>query len=85
MHDIHVDTFNHMTQPDKFKESVLEALNLLDTFLPAGSHVVMVGLVDGRVLYNTLENAQHPIGTPYPDFYTFMNCYEINMCSKCQY
>lgn len=76
----HNDTFEHMTKPDKFRDSVVEALVSLDTFLPPNSHVVLIGLVDGRVLYDTLYESQHPIGCTYPDMYTFLNCYEINPC-----
>ena len=74
------DTFGHMTPPDKFKSSVLEALDNLDTFLPAGSHVILIALVDGRVLYDTLYQSQHPLGMIYPTMYEYLNCYDINPC-----
>lgn len=74
------DTFGHMTDPDKFKESVLEALTALDTYLPPKSHVVILALVDGRVLYDTLDHSQHPLGMSYPAMYEYLNCYDLNPC-----
>ena len=40
----------------------MEALNYLDTVLPNGSRVVFIGLIDGRILYNTMGERIHPIG-----------------------
>ena len=33
-----------------------------DTKLPAGSDVILLGLADGRVLYEALANRTHPLG-----------------------
>lgn len=41
---------------------VLTTLDYLDTKLPAGSHVVFIGLADGRVLWNSMHTRIHPIG-----------------------
>ncbi|XP_069112303.1 acyloxyacyl hydrolase-like isoform X3 [Argopecten irradians] len=53
--------------------------------LPAGSHVFLVGLVDGHVLYDSLKDRIHPIGSlrndvTYTDFYNYFNCLEISPC-----
>ena len=46
---------------------MLASLAYLDTVLPAGSHVAFLGLVDGRVLFNTTHDQIHPLGVPYPN------------------
>jgi acyloxyacyl hydrolase len=63
-----------------FKANVLRSLDALDATLPSGSHVAFVGLVDGRVLYNTTHTLTHPLGLTYPEVYDFLNC---NKCSPC--
>ena len=53
-----------------------------DKLLPNGSYVMMSGLADGRVLYNSLHDRIHPIGrlnndVTYPDVYNYLNCLEV--------
>jgi acyloxyacyl hydrolase len=43
---------DHFTQPEDFKQHVLSQWKYLDTTLPKGSHLLVWGLVDGRVLYD---------------------------------
>jgi len=74
-----------MTTPEEFYENVVGAMKYLDTILPAGSHVVFFGLVDGRILYNTMSERIHPIGAwdknvKYRDFYDYLNCLQISPC-----
>lgn len=69
------------TPVDVFRTKALEAFAYLDTVLARGSHIVIMGLVDGRVLYDTLKGAMHPVGTPYPAFYDFLNCEQTSPCS----
>lgn len=74
-----------MTTPPQFYANVMRALNHLDTVLPAGSHVVFTGLVDGRVLYDALANRLHPLGllhgdVTYSHYYDFMNCLQTSPC-----
>jgi len=69
-----------MTKPHEFYLNILSSLAFLDQQLPAGSHVVFIGLVDGRVLWNNLHNKTHPIGVPYANVYEFLNCLESNPC-----
>ena len=45
----------HMTTPQEFYQNVVGAMKYLDGVLPAGSHVYFVGLVDGRILYDTMS------------------------------
>ncbi len=42
-------------QPTEFYNAVTASLQYLDTQLPAGSFVLFIGLVDGRVLWNTMN------------------------------
>jgi acyloxyacyl hydrolase len=74
-----------MTTPQEFYKNVVSALNYLDTVLPMGSHVVFMGLVDGRVLYDSMAHRIHPIGAwrkdvTYSQFYDYMNCLQISPC-----
>jgi hypothetical protein len=49
----HTNQTEPMTPPEEFKERVLDALAYLNGTLPGGSHVVMVGLLDGQMMWNT--------------------------------
>jgi len=78
-------TMETMTTPQEFYVNVINAMKYLDEILPPGSVVVFSGLVDGRILYDTMENRVHPLGAlrgdvKYSDFYNFMNCLEISPC-----
>lgn len=55
------NTTDSFTSLKEWKENIYWYLNWLDTKLPAGSHVTITGLVDGRILWNTLWNETHPI------------------------
>lgn len=72
--------YDHMTTPDEFYSHAMESLTALDATLPAGSHVVALGLFDGELLYSTMHSHQHPLGCSYDDLYDFMNCEEENPC-----
>eukprot|EP01133_Synstelium_polycarpum_P005655 gene5655-6525_t len=73
-------TLDSMTTVEQFAANTLVTLNHLDTILPMGSHVVFVGLADGRVLWDSLWNRTHPIGTTYEQVYDFLNCLEVSPC-----
>jgi acyloxyacyl hydrolase len=50
-----------------------------DTTVPFGSHVLLIGLVDGRYLWNSLHQRWHPLGRlnkdiDYPQFYSYLSC-----------
>jgi len=74
--------YDSMTTPEAFERNVLSTLAYLDEHLAAGSHVMTIGLVDGRVLYNAMHAREHPIGAgvTYSDFYDALNCWETNPC-----
>jgi len=75
----------HMTTPQEFYSNVVDALQYLDTVLPMGSHVMFFGLVDGRILWDTMNGRIHPLGATnndvtYADVYEYLNCLEISPC-----
>jgi acyloxyacyl hydrolase len=43
----------------------------------------LLGLVDGRVLWDSLYNRTHPLGVPYKSMYNFLNCLQISPCWVC--
>ena len=50
------DTIRHMTSPTEFYENVMGTLEFLETTLPPGSHVILVGLIDGAILYKVSDH-----------------------------
>ncbi len=81
----HEDTLSDMTTPQEMHDNALSTLQFLDSRLPSGSHVFMMGLADGRVLYENLQNRTHPIGmlhndVTYADVYDYLNCLSISPC-----
>ena len=71
---------SHMTPPATFETQVRAQLAALDAKLPAGSAVVIVGLVDGRVLWDNMHARQHPLGATYEEVYGYLNCNQCNPC-----
>lgn len=76
---------SNLTTPQEMRRNVLETLKGLDERLPNGSHVILTGLADGRILYDSLHNRTHPIGSlrndvTYEHFYDFMNCLQVSPC-----
>jgi len=74
-----------MTTPQEFYQNVVFALQYLDTILPAESFVTFFGLVDGRILWDTMHNRIRPIGSTnqdvtYADVYNYLNCLGISPC-----
>jgi hypothetical protein len=57
---------SHMTTPAKFESAVLTALDYLEAHLAPDSHVVFAGLVDGRLLYNTMHAYASPLSPSFP-------------------
>ena len=58
--------FSSMTSPEEFRKNILENWDFLEKTLPKGSHVVTLGVIDGRILFESLKNETHPIGVTYP-------------------
>ena len=76
---------DHMTKPKDFYTHTLQTLNYVDQHVAPGSIVIGMGLVDGRVLFETLGDRIHPIGSlhndvTYSHMYDYLNCLEISPC-----
>jgi len=69
-----------MTTPPEFYASTMATLTYLNGVLPAGSHVALIGLVDGRVLWDTTHTRIHPLGVSYPALYTALACNGVTPC-----
>ena len=69
-----------MRKPADFKVNVLKLLDYLDNKVPAGSHLIILGLGDGDLLYDNLHDSIHPLGVTYSDVYDFLNCLNISPC-----
>ena len=54
--DVCSKSFDGMTKPADFKAKILKLLNYLDTTVPSGSHLFILGLADGDVLYENLHD-----------------------------
>lgn len=76
---------DHMTTPEEFYSNNLATFRYVDSHVAPGSVLLANGLADGTVLYNSLHNRIHPIGSTnndvtYSQFYDYMNCLEISPC-----
>ena len=76
---------SHMTTPEEFYNSTLTTLRYVDSIVAPGSIVIGVGLVDGRILFNTMHDQIHPIGSlnndvTYAQIYDYLNCLEVSPC-----
>jgi hypothetical protein len=69
-----------MTTVEEFQAAVLASLDYLDANLPAGSHVAFLGLVDGRILFDTTKSRIHPLGVTYPALYDYLGCTGSSPC-----
>lgn len=72
-----------MTKPKEFYENVVNAMEYLDTILPSGSHVLLTGLANGSLLYQSIGNNIYPIGrvkndVKYSDVYTYLSCLQVS-------
>eukprot|EP00118_Oscarella_pearsei_P007979 m.40143 g.40143 ORF g.40143 m.40143 type:complete len:584 (+) comp32911_c0_seq2:344-2095(+) len=74
-----------MTNAEDMRKHTKSVLNQLDKLLPVGSHVVIIGMADGRILYDYLHYRFHPIGklnldVTYDRVYDYANCLQISPC-----
>ena len=56
-------------------------MDWLDTKLPKGSHVFILGLADGDLLFEYLHGTTHPLDVSYDQVYDFLNCLKISPCA----
>lgn len=52
----------------------------MDTTVPSGSHLFILGLAEGDILYDYLHDDIHPLGVTYKTVYDFLNCLKISPC-----
>lgn len=81
----HYHDTSHMTTPEEFASNILKTLQYLDTKVPPGSVLFAVGLARGTVLYDSLYNRTHPIGSlrndvTYANMYDYFNCLYVSPC-----
>jgi acyloxyacyl hydrolase len=69
------------TPVENFRSNIVRLLNWLDTTLPKGSHVVILGLADGDMLADFLLGHVHPLNVLYDNVYDFLNCLKISPCA----
>ncbi|KAK3741945.1 hypothetical protein RRG08_024691 [Elysia crispata] len=79
------NTFDYMTTPTQMFNNTMRVMEQLHRILPNHSHVGILSLLDGRVLYNEMHQRVHPVNSysgrvTYADFYDFMNCLQISPC-----
>nr|CCC51432.1 putative GPI inositol deacylase precursor [Trypanosoma vivax Y486] len=75
----------HVMPPETYYNNIVTSLSQADAFLPPGSHVLLVPLADGRILYDSMHNRTHPIGSlhndvTYANLYDFLACLDVNPC-----
>ncbi|GIY62267.1 acyloxyacyl hydrolase [Caerostris darwini] len=78
-------SLDDLTTPEQFRSNVISTLDNLNGILPKGSHVLLVGLVNGSFIYNAMGERLHPIGqlhgdVHYKDMYEWFNCMRIGPC-----
>jgi acyloxyacyl hydrolase len=56
------DTLAEMTSPEVFYNNTLDTLKYLETHLPPNSHVILIGLIDGGIIYDAMAHRIHPLG-----------------------
>lgn len=78
--DVCKKNIEDMTKTEEFRDQLLQGLAALDAKIPAGSHVLLMGLVDGRILWNVMSERMHPLGITYAEFYEFLHESQGNPC-----
>lgn len=78
--DICKKKLEDMTTVDEYREQIITGLKLLDNKLAPGSKVVITGLVDGRILWDTMHNRMHPLGMTYSELYDLLWDIKGNPC-----
>lgn len=78
--DICKKKLEDMTNPEEYRQQILDGLEALNNKIPAGSKVVLIGLVDGRILWNTMHDKPHPLGLTYGELYEFLHEVQGNPC-----
>ncbi|CAH0559422.1 unnamed protein product [Brassicogethes aeneus] len=80
------DTIAHMTPPKVFEDNIMKTLDILNGKLPRNSHVLLMGLVNGKKTFSQMAERLHPIGVlhnnvHYKNVYDWFNCMQIGPCT----
>lgn len=78
--DVCDGSLEDMTSTEDFYNQAIAGLDKLNAVAVPGSKAVLSGLVDGRILWDTLYDQIHPLGMTYEDFYNFLTCTGANPC-----
>jgi len=81
----HHDTIPYMSSTKVMVDNLMKTVEFLNATVPRGSHLVVIGMPDGRFLWNNVHHRIHPIGrlwqdVRYEDMYGFWNCLELSPC-----
>eukprot|EP00762_Andalucia_godoyi_P002204 ANDGO_07579.mRNA.1 acyloxyacyl hydrolase-like protein len=78
--DVCEASLDEMTPVEEFRQQYIDGLRKLDSVAPPGSKLLSMGLVDGRILYDTMSQLPHPLGGTVAEFYEFLTCVGSNPC-----
>jgi len=78
--DVCKKNLNQMLTISEHKENLLKSLNDLNKISPPNSKLLIMGLVDGRVLWNLNSEREHPLKVKYKNVYAFLTCNDANPC-----
>lgn len=80
------DTLSNMTSTKQFYKNIEDVIKNLEVSLPPESHIILLGLVNGSFIYDTLAERIHPIGeyhgnVKYKDVFKWFSCMQISPCN----
>ena len=78
--DVCVKKLDDLRNVVDFKKNILRLLNYINDHVPKGSHLMILGLADGDILYDNLHDSIHPLNVTYDKVYDFLNCLKISPC-----
>ncbi|XP_059164446.1 acyloxyacyl hydrolase-like [Physella acuta] len=79
------NSVDDMTSPEEMYNNTMATLDLLGQTLPNNSHVILVSLLDGGVIYDIMATRVHPATTywgtfTYGDLYQYYECLQMTLC-----
>lgn len=79
------DTLSNMTTTKQFYKNIKRVIDVLEESLPPESHIILIGLVNGSFIYDTLADRLHPLGeyhgdVKYKDVFKWFECMQITPC-----
>jgi len=69
-----------MTTPEEFEDNVGSTLKFLESVLPSGSTVFLMGLQNGTIIWDVMNKRMHPLQVTYGKLWEFVSCLGINSC-----